>query len=62
MTRPQRPYGYAKQGAGRGYSGVEGFERAAGDGVDTVVGAGDRRDPAAQGLRELRPRRGPPGR
>jgi len=52
-------YGYAKQGSGYGYTGVKGTERAAGDRVHRVVGAGDRGDPAAKGLDEFRPRRGP---
>ena len=55
-------FGYSKQGAGYGYSGVKGFERAAGDRLDTVLGAGDRGDQAAQGFGELRPRRRPAGR
>jgi hypothetical protein len=39
-------FGYAKQGAGYGYSGVKG-DGAAGDGLDRVLGAGHRRDPVA---------------
>ncbi len=40
----------------------QGTERAAGHGVDRVVGAGDRGDPAAEGIGELRAGRGPAGR
>ena len=54
----RQTYGYAKQGAGCGYTGVKGLERAARGRVDPDVGAGDRRDPAAEGIDELRPRRG----
>ena len=49
-------YGYAKQGSGYGYTGVKGTERAAGDRVHRVIGTGDRGDPAAERLDELRPR------
>jgi len=55
-------YGYAKQGAGYGYSGVKGLERAARDGQQPTGGAGDRRDPAPEGLDELRAGRPPAGR
>jgi hypothetical protein len=47
-------YGYAKQGAGRGYTGVNGLERAAGH----LVHAGDRGYPAAARRGELGSRRG----
>ena len=40
----------------------QGFERAPRGRLDPVVGAGDRRDPAAAGGEELREGRGPPGR
>jgi len=40
-------HGYAKQGAGCGYSGVRGLERVARDRVHAAVGAGGRRDPVA---------------
>ena len=52
-------YGYAKQGAGYGYTQGERAERADRHGVDTDVGAGDRRDEAAERLDQLRPGRGP---
>ena len=55
-------YGYAKQGAGFGYSGVKGPERADRDGLDAAVGAGDLRDPAPQGQHQLRPWGVPAGR
>ena len=56
-------YGYAKQGAGYGYSGVKGLNALlAALSTPSSGGAGDRGDPAAQRLRELRPRRGPAGR
>ena len=55
-------YGYAKQGAGYGYSGVKGLNALLAALSTPSSGAGDHRDPAAQGLGELRPRRGPPGR
>ena len=56
-------YGYAKQGAGYGYTGVKGLNALLATAVDrAVVGAGDRRDPAAEGVGELRPRRRPAGR
>ena len=55
-------YGYAKQGAGYGYSGVKGLNALLATVSTRVVGAGDRGDPAAQGLGELRPRRRPAGR
>src|SRR5450759_1364037 len=55
-------YGYAKQGAGYGYSGVKGLERAARDGQQPTGGAGDRRDSAPEGLDELRAGRPPAGR
>ena len=54
----RQTYGYAKQGAGRGYTGVKGLERAARGALHPDLGAGDRRHPAAQGIDELRPRRG----
>ena len=55
-------YGYAKQGAGYGYSGVKGLNALLAALSTPVGGAGDRRDPAAEGVGELRPRRRPPGR
>ena len=47
-------YGYAKQGAGYGYSGVKGLNAFLATAVHPVVGAGDRRDPAAERIGELR--------
>ena len=55
-------YGYAKQGAGYGYSGVKGLNALLADVVDAEGGAGDRRVPAAEGLCELGPRCRPAGR
>src|SRR5659263_405808 len=55
-------YGYAKQGAGYGYSGVKGLERAARDGQQPTGGAGDRRDSTPERLDELRAGRPPAGR
>ena len=55
-------YGYAKQGAGYGYSGVKGLNALLATVSTRVVGAGDRGDPAAEGVGELRARRGPAGR
>ena len=55
-------YGYAKQGAGYGYSGVKGLNAFLATRVHGVVGAGDRRDPAAEGVGELRAGRGQVGR
>ncbi len=55
-------YGYAKQGAGFGYSGVKGPERADRDREHTAVRAGDLRDPAPQGQHQLRSWRVPAGR
>jgi len=52
-------YGYAKQGAGHGYTGVKRADR---DGVQPVRGTAERRHPATQGLSEQRPRRRPAGR
>ena len=55
-------YGYAKQGAGYGYTGVKGLNALLAILSTAGRGAGDRRLPAAQGRRELGPRRGPAGR
>ena len=55
-------YGYAKQGTGRGYTGVKGLERAAGHDLHTAVRAGDRRHPPTQRSDELGARRGEPAR
>ena len=55
-------YGYAKQGAGYGYSGVKGLNALIAALSTPGSGAGDRGDPAAQGLGELRARRCPAGR
>ena len=55
-------YGYAKQGAGYGYSKVKGLNALLGHDVDADVGAGDRGDPAAEGLDQLGPGRGAAGR
>jgi len=49
----RQTYGYAKAGAGRGYTGGEGPQRAARGRLDAVVGAGDRRCPAPEGVDEL---------
>ena len=62
MTRSARTYGYAKQGAGYGYSGVKGLNAFLATVSTPVVGAGDRRDPAPEGIGELRQGRGPVGR
>ena len=51
-------YGYAKQGAGYGYTHVKGLNALIGTAVHADVGAGDRRDPAAEGLDQLPARRG----
>ena len=55
-------YGYAKQGAGYGYTGVKGSQRAARDGLDPrrVGGASDRGDPAAEGIPAWRQPRSSP--
>ncbi len=57
----KQTYGYAKQGAGRGYTGVKGLNAHARHRQHPVLSAGDRRHPAAprldqqhQGLREAR--------
>ena len=42
----RQTYGYAKQGAGRGYTGVEGVERVARRALHPDLSTGDRRDPA----------------
>ena len=55
-------FGYAKQGAGYGYSGVKGLNAFLATVSTRVVGTGDRRDPAAERVGELRPGRGPVGR
>jgi hypothetical protein len=55
-------YGYAKQGRPVRLQQGEGAECAAGHGVDADVGAGDRGDPVAERLDQLRPWRGPAGR
>ena len=55
-------YGYAKQGAGYGYTGVKGLNALLAHGVHGFLGAGDRGNPAAEGLGELRTRRCPTGR
>ena len=55
-------YGYAKQGTGYGYSGVKGLNALLATASHGVVGAGDRGDPAAEGVGELRAGRGPVGR
>ena len=55
-------FGYAKQGAGYGYTGVKGLNALLATVSTRRLGAGDRRHPAAQRLGELRPRRGPAGR
>ena len=55
-------YGYAKQGAGYGYSGVKGLNALLAALSTPALGAGDRGDPAAEGLGQLRPRRRPAGR
>jgi len=54
-------FGYAKQGAGRGYTGVKGLNAAVGDHQHPQQSAGDRRRPAPQGLHHQRQGR-PPGR
>jgi hypothetical protein len=55
-------YGYAKQGAGYGYSKVQGHQRPARHDQHPGGGTGDRGDPATQRIHQLRPRRGPTGR
>jgi len=52
-------YGYAKQGAGYGYSGGERFERADRDRVDGHLGTGDRCDPAPERIDPFGAGRGP---
>ena len=55
-------YGYAKQGAGRGYTGTLGLNALLAVVSTPTSRAGDRRDPATQGLDPLRQGRGPAGR
>ena len=55
-------YGDAKQGAGYGYSGVKGPERADRDGEYAAVSASDLRDPAPQTQHQQRPWGGQAGR
>ena len=52
-------FGYAKQGAGYGYTGVKGLNALLATRVHRGLGAADRGDPAAQGVGELRSRRWP---
>jgi hypothetical protein len=54
----RRTYGYAKQGAGYGYSKVKGLKRAPRHRLHTPVRTGDRRHQTAQGTIELRTRGG----
>ena len=49
----RQTYGYAKQGAGRGYTGVKGLNALLAIVSHPGSRAGDRRRPAAQGLDEL---------
>jgi hypothetical protein len=49
----RQTYGYAKQGAGRGYTGVKGLN-VAGDREHPRLGTGDRRRPLAQGVHKQR--------
>jgi hypothetical protein len=51
----RQTYGYAKQGAGRGYTGTKGLNAL----LVIVAGAGDRRRPPAQALHEQREGRPP---
>jgi hypothetical protein len=57
----RQTYGYAKQGAGRGYTGVTGPQRTAGGRVHSRFCAGDRGRPAAQRLDEFDERSGSAG-
>ena len=49
----RQTYGYAKQGAGRGYTGAKGLNALIAHRLHARLGAGDLRDPAAQGLDRL---------
>ena len=55
-------YGYAKQGAGYGYTGVKGLNALLATASTKVVGAGDRGHPVAERIGRLGPRCGPAGR
>jgi hypothetical protein len=55
-------FGYAKQGAGYGYSGVKGLNTLLATVSNRDHRAGDRGDPAAERVGELRPRRCTAGR
>ena len=52
-------HGYAKQGAGYGYTGVKGLNALLAVVSTPTVRAGDRRDQVASRRHQLRPRRGP---
>ena len=54
-----RTYGYAKQGAGCGYTGVKGLNALLAIISHADHGAGDRRDQAPEGIDDLRPRARP---